>query len=104
MAGGRLIDSAAKKMANDFFGAFAEKVGGSPDAPASAPAPDTAASPTTASPTTASGDPSVEDQATRAALSAVAESRQKKSLSPAAWIAGLIAIVAILLVIFGYAS
>ncbi len=72
--GSRLIDSTARKMANDFFGKFAETVGGAaeeaapeaaaPAAPATAPAP-------------ASGG----------------------GLSPAVWIGGLIAAVVIVLVI-----
>ncbi len=77
--GSRLIDSTARKMANDFFGKFAETVGGAPEeaapeaaAPEAAPA--AAAAP---APAPASGG----------------------GLSPAVWIGGLIAAVVIVLVI-----
>lgn len=77
--GSRLIDSTARKMANDFFGKFALAVGGEPEeeapataapeaAPASAPAPAT---------TPASGG----------------------GISPAVWIGGLVAAVVVVLVI-----
>jgi hypothetical protein len=70
--GSRLIDSTARKMANDFFGAFAVAVGGEAEA-ARAAAPAAAET----APADASGG----------------------GLSPAVWIGGLIAIVVIVLVI-----
>lgn len=80
--GSRLIDSTAKKMANEFFGKFVEQVGAHDAAPeASADAPvDTPAAPeaTTSSPAEAS----------------------KGGISPVVWIGGLIAIVVIGLLIF----
>lgn len=76
--GSRLIDSTAKKMADDFFGKFAEEVGGGAEAtaePASAePAPATAAAP--ASPEQKSG-----------------------GLSPTVWIGGLVAIVVVVVLV-----
>lgn len=76
--GSRLIDSTAKKMAGQFFGKFAEEVGESvPDAAAEeapAAAPEAAAS--------------------------TADTPQKSGgISPVVWIAGLIAVVVVVLVI-----
>jgi hypothetical protein len=68
--GSRLIDSTAKKMANDFFGAFAEEVGAA--APAEA----------------------------EAAPAAAAEAAPAGGISPALWIGGIIAVVVIILLIF----
>jgi len=77
--GSRLIDSTARKMANDFFGKFAETVGGPEEAaPESASAEAAEAAPAAApAPSPASGG----------------------GLSPAVWIGGLIAAVVIVLVI-----
>ena len=72
--GSRLIDATAKKMANDFFGKFVEVIG-APTVATAAEAP--AATPAPAPATS-------------------------KGLSPAVWIAGLIAIVVVLLVIFAF--
>ena len=75
--GSRLIDSTAKKMANDFFGKFAEQVGGEAEAAATAEP----AVPETPPPPPAAEKPS-------------------GGLSPMIWITGLIAVVAIGLLIF----
>lgn len=72
--GSRLIDSTAKKMANDFFSKFAEEVGGAAAAEEAAPA---------------------------AAAAPVAEAAPSGGISPVVWIGGLIAVVVILLLIFG---
>lgn len=78
--GSRLIDSTARKMANDFFGKFAEAVGGdaaeaaAPEATEAAPAAATTAAPA-AAPASGGG------------------------ISPAVWIGGLIAAVVVVLVI-----
>ncbi|MEE8189561.1 MAG: carbon monoxide dehydrogenase subunit G [Kiloniellales bacterium] len=69
--GSRLIDATAKKMADDFFSSFAEVVGGPAPAEAAPEAP------------------------------ATAEAAPGGGLRPIVWIAGLIAIVAVLLAIFG---
>ena len=77
--GSRLIDSTAKKLANEFFGNFAREVGGAPAepvAPAEAPA------------------------AAKAAPPPPAEQPAMGGISPTVWIIGLIAVVAIGLLIF----
>ncbi|NKB21082.1 MAG: carbon monoxide dehydrogenase [Alphaproteobacteria bacterium] len=77
--GSRLIDSTAKKMAGQFFGKFAEEVGEAPDETAATPA---------------------EDAAAPEAATAPAEASQESSgISPVVWIAGLIAVVVVVLVI-----
>jgi len=76
--GSRLIDSTAKKMANEFFGKFAEQVGAGAEEPAPEAATPEAAS---APPPPATVEPS-------------------GGLSPMVWITGLIAVVVIGLVIF----
>ena len=77
--GSRLIDSTARKMANDFFAKFAAAVGEPAEAAApaeAAPEPAPAATAATAAGTAAGG-----------------------GLSPAVWIGGLVAIVVIVLII-----
>ena len=80
--GSRLIDSTAKKMADDFFGKFAEAVGGpaeeAPAAPEAAPA-ETAPA---AAPAAAAPAPSAEG-----------------GLSPMVWIGGLVAVVVIVVLV-----
>jgi carbon monoxide dehydrogenase subunit G len=83
--GSRLIDATARKMAEDFFRAFSEAVGG---APAVAPAAAPAASPEAA----AAGAP--------AKPPAVPSPR----LSPLVWVLGLVIVVAILLYFFTHAA
>jgi len=84
--GSRLIDSTAKKMANDFFGKFADQVGGpAAEAPPAAAAADEAA-------------PTPTEAAVQAA-EAVAE--QRKGLRPLTWIILIVAIVAVLLILAG---
>ena len=83
--GSRLIDSTAKKMANEFFGKFAEEVGGSTEgatAAAELPAAEPAGAPKPAS-----------DPATT-----VPESNGS-GISPAIWAGGLIAVVVVVLLI-----
>ena len=83
--GSRLIDSTAKKMANEFFGKFAEEVGGpteeaceAAETPAAEPAaaPESASDPATAVPESSGG-----------------------GISPAIWVGGLIAVVVVVLLI-----
>jgi len=92
--GSRLIDSTAKKMANEFFGKFADMVGGdNAEAPVEAPAP----APAEAAPAAAPAE-----AATPAAPAAAAESAPEKSgggLSPAIWVGGLIVAVIVVLVL-----
>ncbi len=100
--GSRLIDGTAKKMADDFFGGFAASVAATakPAEAAPAPAAAEAASPTEAAPGAAPA-PSPAPSPAEAATQAVQEVKEKRGMSPMAWIAILIAIVAILLVVFG---
>jgi carbon monoxide dehydrogenase subunit G len=79
--GSRLIDSTAKKMANEFFGKFAEHVGG--DIETAPPAEEPAAAATEAAP----APPPTTEQ-------------PSGGISQMIWIVGLIAVVAIGLLIF----
>ena len=81
--GSRLIDSTAKKMANEFFGKFAEEVGGgdSETEPEAAPA----AQETTSDPSSAEPAP------------AAPPSEAGGGISPAIWVGGLITVVVIVL-------
>ena len=81
--GSRLIDSTAKKMANEFFGKFAEEVGGgdSETEPEDAPA----AQETTSGPSSAEPAP------------AAPTSEAGGGISPAIWVGGLITVVVIVL-------
>jgi len=81
--GSRLIDSTAKKMANEFFGKFAEEVGsGDSEAePEAAPA----AQETTSDPS--SGEPAPAAPTTEAS----------GGISPAIWVGGLITVVVVVL-------
>lgn len=76
--GSRLIDSTAKKMADQFFGKFAEEVGGT-GAPAAAAQPQAEAPPAPAPATAPSSG---------------------GGISPMVWIGGLIAVVIIILIAF----
>ena len=71
--GSRLIDSTARKMADDFFDKFAEAVGGAAEEPAETPQEEPA--------------------------EAHAPPAKSEGLSPAVWIGGLVAIAVIVLVI-----
>jgi hypothetical protein len=72
--GSRLIDSTAKKMANDFFAKFAEVVGGAPAAEAA---------PAEAAPAPAAQEP-----------------EPKRGLPAAVWVIGVIVILALLMWVF----
>jgi carbon monoxide dehydrogenase subunit G len=84
--GSRLIDSTARKMADDFFGKFASVVGEAVPAAVAPPAPPTEA-PAPAAP-----------EAKPAAPPPAPE--PGKGLSPLVWVGGLVVIVVILLVLF----
>ena len=89
--GSRLIDGTARKMADDFFAAFANLVTAAAAPPAAAPAAGEAAAtapPAPAAPTFVA-TPHAPAAPTRAGL------------APWVWVAGLIVIVLILLAIFG---
>ena len=90
--GSRLIDSTAKKMANEFFGKFAEEVGGDAG-PAETPAePAPAAEPAEETPA-----PAAPEKPAEAASPAPAESGG--GISPAVWVGGLIVAVIVVLVL-----
>ena len=72
--GSRLIDSTARKMADDFFDKFAEAVGGAEE----------------------------EAEAVEESAEAPAAAPKSEGLSPAVWIGGLVAIAVIVLVIVLY--
>jgi carbon monoxide dehydrogenase subunit G len=78
--GSRLVDSTAKKFADDFFGRFAEELAGpaEPEAPGEA-APETGEAPPTGAADAADGD----------------------GLAPGIWVTGVFVIVLLLLAIFG---
>lgn len=90
--GSRLIDSTAKKMANEFFGKFADVVGGdnaAPEASASAPA---AAAPAAAEPTPAATPAPAAPEAP-----AAAPAQSGGGISPVVWVGGLIVAVVVVL-------
>jgi hypothetical protein len=82
--GSRLIDSTARKYADDFFGKFAAAVAGAQ--PAAATSPTTAA------------DAEMPTPAQPPAATAVPAAGPTGGLSPAIWIGGLVAIVVIVLI------
>jgi carbon monoxide dehydrogenase subunit G len=86
--GSRLIDSTAKKMADQFFSKFAEEVGTGGNGAAAAPA--------TEAPAAEAPAPAAEP----APAVPPAEAPAKGGISPAVWIGGLIAVVVILLLVF----
>lgn len=93
--GSRLIDSTAKKMANEFFGKFAEVVGGdgaAPEASASAEA----AAPAQEAPAPA---PAAEPAAAPATPEAPAAAPEQSGggISPVVWVGGLIVAVVVVL-------
>jgi carbon monoxide dehydrogenase subunit G len=87
--GQRLIDGAAKQIADDFFERFAKAVAPAPASAATGMAEAVAATATAPLP-----------RSVRAQLQAV-EDKRRDGLAPEIWVVGLIAIVAILLVVFG---
>ena len=97
--GSRLIDSTAKKMANEFFGKFAEEVGGpAGDAAETADAP--AAEPAPATEPAAAPEPAAEPAPAPAQEPApAAQDSAGGGISPAVWVGGLIAVVVVVLLI-----
>ena len=88
--GQRLIDGAAKQIADDFFGRFVSQV---------------SASAISAAPTPA--DAAVEEQAATAQAEAIGDASVEKTrrdgVAPQIWVIGLIGVVVILLLLFGVA-
>ncbi len=89
--GQRLIDGAAKQIADDFFKRFAAAL---------ATAPVLAPDPTTAE----AQDMASGARGTATLPHGAAPSSPRPGLSPAIWVSGLIAVIAILLVAFGLAA
>lgn len=88
--GSRLIDSTAKKMANEFFGKFAEVVGdanAAPEASASAEATAPAAEPA----------PAATPAATAEKPAAAEPAKSAGGISPVIWVGGLIVAVVVVL-------
>ena len=81
--GSRLIDSTAKKMANEFFGKFAEEVGGG--------------AVEAAAPAAAESAPASSEKPAEAVPAAAAKS--SGGLSPAVWVGGLIVAVVVVLIL-----
>ncbi len=79
--GSRLIDATARKMADEFFGKFAEAVGGPAEATDAADAAET------------------ETPAAVAAPAAGAPAASSGGLSPAVWVGGLVALAVVVLII-----
>ena len=80
--GARLIDGAAKKMADDFFAAFASHV--------------TAANPSGATTAVESAAPVTSAEAPK---SVAADDKKTRGLPPIIWVGGLIALVALVLIL-----
>ena len=95
--GSRLIDSTAKKMANEFFGKFAAVVGDAEPAPAPAATPE-------AAPEAAAAAPEAAPEAAAAPVASPppaepAPAKQSGGLSPAVWVGGLIVAAIVVLVL-----
>ena len=91
--GSRLIDGAARKTAEQFFGKFAEIVGAEAAAAGQAASPEAMAPPLAAMPVppaSAPGGPAEDDEV------------RGPGLSPRVWIIALIVVVALLLAVFGF--
>lgn len=81
--GSRLIDATARKMANEFFGKFAEAVGG----------------PAEAAEETDAETPAAETAPAETALAATTPAVPSGGLSPAVWVGGLVALAVVVLII-----
>lgn len=93
--GSRLIDSTAKKMANEFFGKFAEVVGGTSLAPEASAVP-AAAEPVSPAPAETAAPAAPEAPVETAPATPAASSG---GISPAVWVGGLIVAVIVVLVL-----
>ncbi len=88
--GSRLIDGAARKTAEQFFGKFAEIVGGEAAAAGQTAQPEAVAPPGAAAPMPPAAAPAGEEEF------------RGPGLSPRVWIIALIVVVALLLAVFGF--
>ncbi|MDZ4735837.1 MAG: carbon monoxide dehydrogenase subunit G [Rhodospirillaceae bacterium] len=98
--GSRLVQGAAQKTANEFFGRFSELVADS-DAARNAPP---AEMPATVAATNPSAETAMDAPTKPAHTVTVADDGPRRSLSPWAWIGGLVVIVALLLAWFEFAD
>lgn len=101
--GSRLIDSTARKMADDFFGKFASVVAAqaaAATAPAAAVETAAAAAPASAPVSAPTSGATTTGAATTTTTGTGAAPAAKKGLSPFVWVGGLVVIVVILLVLF----
>ena len=102
--GSRLIDGTAKKMADDFFGTFANLVGGPAPAeaaaeqPAPAPSPEPAPEPAVAE---ATPTPAAAPAPPPPAPEPVPEPRQT-GMNPLTWVSGIIVLVLVLLLFYSF--
>jgi len=95
--GQRLIDGAAKQIADEFFAKFTIAVGGSADAASAAEAAALAAA-------ALPGQEEAVEAAASAPISPTAATgayRRRDGLAPEIWVVGLIGVIVILLVLFG---
>ena len=90
--GSRLIDGTARKMADEFFGCFAERVG-APEAAEPAATPTAAPTAAKAGPTVAPPPPAEHPPAAPTA-----------GIRPLIWVGALIAAIVLLLIVFGTGS
>ena len=99
--GSRLIDSTARKMANDFFGKFAEIVAenGRTEAASAAPSPsDTDEVRAVGAGQEAEPEEAAPDE--KGSVQPVKAENTKIGISPIVWVSGIVAIVALLLFLF----
>jgi hypothetical protein len=87
--GQRLIDGAAKQIADDFFRRFVAKI-----------SPELAADPTTDEIATLA-TPGIATAAMAGVIAEPPAGRARSGLSPVVWVGGLIAVIAVLLLAFG---
>ena len=86
--GQRLIDGAAKQIADDFFSRFARIVSPTGEAPSESPSSD-------------QGQSERDDNMPAAVISVALDKQRREGMAPEIWVVGLIAVVAILLLLFG---
>ncbi len=101
--GSRLIDGTAKKMADQFFTAFAQQVGDSETGGETGGEPSDAQTSQTASQATPQNPDSAaaKTEPAKADDTAARESKQNRGYGPVSWVFMVVAVVVILLFVFG---